>query len=97
MTKTDDVTPAILLDHMRGMEHRLVGRIDGLEKEVKGVKFWMRGVEKWGQRMERKFDFMRLGINNIDDRLDRVEIEQKSRKHTTYKNMSSCPDDVGIS
>ena len=60
-----DITPAILLQHMRGMEGRLTKRMDGMDQR-------MDRVETHVLRLERNLTSQ---IDAIDKRLDAMEIE----------------------
>jgi len=63
------VTPAILLQHMRGMEQRLSRNIEDTKTELKGDI----------TRIETKMDRMHVNLSGqigaLDERLDSVEIE----------------------
>jgi hypothetical protein len=86
MTHKSEITSAVLLDHMRGMENRLAGRIDALESDVGGIRSDMKNFEKKVdgkfEVVNRKLEIMNIGIDNIDKRLDAVEIENLPRRVT---------------
>jgi len=71
------ITSAILLDHMRGMEGRLVQRIDGVESKltqrIDGVE---NSLTIRMDRLERKVDWITIGITNMDERLTDIEVVQ---------------------
>ena len=67
MSQNDDgVTLAILLRHMQGMERRLTERIDGVEQKV----------DRLETKVDRHHAQTMVAFNNIDDRLDDLEVVQ---------------------
>lgn len=75
--KDDDITWAIVLQHMQGMEQRLSERIDGTRTELKGDINSLRTELKGDlNRIERKVDIALVQIGNLDQRLDDIEVVQ---------------------
>ena len=75
--RDEDITPAVLLRHMQGMEQRLGAKIESLRSELKG-DIW-RVETSLGKRMdglEKKVDLISVQIANIDERLDVIEVVQ---------------------
>lgn len=72
MKKDDDVTPKMLLDHMRGMEERLFKKIS---EEIRTVHQRIDRLEVHVDRIEKKLTLISTQIENIDQRLDTIEIE----------------------
>ena len=70
-----DITLAMILDHMRNMEQRLLGKIQDVETKLSGR---MDGFEKKTNdrfdRIERKLDIVVVQISNVDERLDHAQI-----------------------
>lgn len=76
--KIRSITPAILLDHMRGMETRLQSQMTGMETSLRGE---MKGMEF---RLTRRMDGHEHQLDAIADRLDQVEIhlhEERKLNH----------------
>ncbi len=74
------ITPVILLEHMRGMEGRLIQRIDGAENKLtKRIDGAESSLTTRMDRLENKVDRMHVNLSGqidaIDKRLDAVEIE----------------------
>ena len=62
----DGVTPAVLLQHMQGMERRLTERIDGVEQKVDRLEI----------KVDRHHAQTMVAFDNIDERLDDLEVVQ---------------------
>ncbi len=69
------ITLAVLLSQMQGMKYELVQRIDGVKHDLSQR---MDGMEKrLGSRidrLERKTDLISVQIENMDARLDDIEV-----------------------
>ena len=79
--KSRTITPAILLDHMRGMETRLQGEMKDMGTGMKGLRTEMQAMES---RLTRKMDGLEYQIDAVAERLDSVEIhlhEEKKLNH----------------
>ena len=70
MPINDDITPKVLLEHMQNMQRVLGGKIDQNRLELKADI----------QRVERKVDILKVGVDNIDKRLDAIEIENLPKR-----------------
>jgi len=68
-----DVTPQVLLDHMRAMEERILTHVD--ERFTK-VDERFTTVDERLERLEGKVDLISIQISNIDQRLDTLEVEK---------------------
>ena len=77
MSHEPDITPGILLTHMRGMEQRLVQRIDKLEGRIDGME---QGIGNLTHRIDRLDINLTRQIGAIDRRLDTIEIESLPRR-----------------
>ncbi len=64
--KDDDITWAIVLQHMQGMEQRLVERIDGVEIKV----------DRLAVKVDQNHAILSTQIANMDARLDDLEVVQ---------------------
>jgi len=71
--KDNDITPAVLLQHIQAMEKRLVVRMEDVRV---GLKADVRAVGERVVLVEKKVDLARVQIGNIDERLDDVEVVQ---------------------
>jgi len=67
------ITSAVLLDHMRGMEGRLIQHIDSVKTEL-SVRIDHLDIHM--DRLERKVDWINVSITNLDERLTDIEIVQ---------------------
>lgn len=80
MPQTDDITPRVLLDHMQAMQRSLERKIGDLSGRMDGLSERMdRGfAEVKGEirRLDRKIDVLTAGVDQIDARLDAIEIEK---------------------
>ena len=75
-SKDNDITPAILLDHMRGMEQRL--KVD-FRKELQGEihsfdEKLSNRIDQLDDKLTRKIDVLSVQIGNMDERLDHIEV-----------------------
>lgn len=75
--KDDDITLAMVMQHMQAMEGRLGAKIDDVRTELKselsGVKSELKSDI---HRVERKVDLALMQIGNIDARVDDIEVVQ---------------------
>ena len=71
--KDNDITPAVLLQHIQAMEKRFVVRMEDVRTELKAD---VRAVGERVVLVEKKVDLARVQIGNIDERLDDVEVVQ---------------------
>jgi phage shock protein A len=79
MTSGDqDITPAILLQHMQQMQSALIERIDRLSARVDGQFVELKGEI---QRLERKIDTLTLGVDSIDARLSSSKVPLPPQGH----------------
>jgi len=77
MPPNDDITLAVLLQHMQGMEQRLMNVIQEVEKKLTTrIDAVDNKLTKRMDVLERKIDFISVQIGNIDKRLDDVEVIQ---------------------
>ena len=80
MADADDITMLTILRHMQGMEERLTTRIVKVEQDVGGLKIEVGGLktEVGGLRTEmvRGFATLSLQIDNLDKRLDDLEVNE---------------------
>ncbi|MDD5103188.1 MAG: hypothetical protein PHX93_02190 [Candidatus Peribacteraceae bacterium] len=74
-SSTDDrgITPAVFLDHMRGMEQRLMREIGGIRADL--TKVDSRLTSRM-DRMENDIAWIKVSVGNIDKRLDDLEVVQ---------------------
>jgi len=87
VTNNDGVTPAVLLQHMQGMEEWLIVRIDDAKTELKGDI----------RRVETKVDMALVQIGNIDERLDDLEVVKvSSLKKAVGINRDTCGARVSV-
>jgi len=68
-TPSNDITPKILLDHMQGMEHRIMERFLQVDGRFIQVDTRLDGID-------RKLDIITVQTQNIDERLDDIEVVQ---------------------
>ena len=80
MMKDDDITPKVLLDHMRAMEDRIMKEIQGIRVDVQSIDQRLCRVEICLDRVEKKLTLISTQIQNIDERLDVIEIEELPRR-----------------
>lgn len=71
--KDNDITPAILLQHMQGMEQRIMTRIDGLEAKHDNLEVKVDRIEA---KVDRNHSQTMVALDNIDSRLDDIEVVQ---------------------
>ena len=72
MAQNDDITMQTLLQHMQGMEQRLMEKIEGIQIDMKNLE----------HKVDRGFAQTGIQIDNIDKRLDAIEIEQLPKRVT---------------
>jgi hypothetical protein len=70
------ITPAVLLDHMRGMENRLKTE---LKREIGSVRTDLSHLTTRIDRVERDITWIKVSVDNIDKRLDTIEVVQVPR------------------
>ncbi len=68
--QNDDITMQTLLQHMQGMERRLMEKIEGIQIDMKNLE----------HKVDRGFAQTGIQIDNIDKRLDAIEIEQLPKR-----------------
>jgi hypothetical protein len=77
MSNDQDITPKILLEHMRGMEHRLVEKLNNTENGIRSdMKEQFNVVNIRLDRLESKVSLIQVQIKNMDERLDDLEVVQ---------------------
>ena len=76
-TKDDDVTPAVLLQHMQGMEQRLRDEFrSGLQSLEDKVDRNHEEARRNHEEARRNHAIVMTGLDNIDERLDDIEVVQ---------------------
>lgn len=82
MMEDKDITPAILLQHMRGMEKRLTDHMNVrfIKVDERFVK-----VEARLESLENKTSLISMQIKNIDHRLDDIEVGDLPRIRKVLK------------
>lgn len=73
MADDADITPAILLQHMQGMEQRLLHRIDDVKIDLTSFKTEVNGRL---DKLDRRISLLSVQIGNLDERLDDLEVVQ---------------------
>jgi hypothetical protein len=83
------VTPAVLLDHMRGMEHRLKEDFRrGMKQEIGGVRGELKATEnRLMVRIDRAERNLTFQIDAVDQRLDAIEIENLPKRVTRLEKV----------
>ena len=78
--KDDDITPAILLQHMQGMEQRINAQVGTVEKKVDNLAIKVDNLAIKVGNLEVKVDrnqaFLTMQLDNIVERLDDIEVVQ---------------------
>lgn len=82
--KDNDITLAMVMNHMQAMEGRLGVKLDNVRTELKSdlgdvkgeLKSDISRVEANLNRVERKVDLTLVQIGNLDARLDDIEVVQ---------------------
>ncbi|MDD5055441.1 MAG: hypothetical protein PHZ00_04210 [Candidatus Peribacteraceae bacterium] len=85
MANNSDITLLTILQYMQAMEERLIARIAKVEFEVGGLKITIGGLEtnveglnhevmNLGERVEKGFAQVSLQIDNMDKRIDDIEV-----------------------
>ena len=67
--ESENIDVKMLLEHMQGMERRLIKRIDGVETKLS------KRIDGLEDRIYRVATNLTLQIDGIDKRLDNIEIE----------------------
>lgn len=76
-TKDDDITPAVLLQHMQGMEGRLRDEFrSGLQSLEDKVDRNHEEARRNHEEARRNHAIVMTGLDNIDGRLDDIEVVQ---------------------
>ena len=75
-SKPQRITIGVILDHMRHMEDRLIGKMQHLlNAELVGVKNDISILKTTLGSVERQLGVLQGGVDMIDKRLDDIEIE----------------------
>jgi hypothetical protein len=75
--KDDDITPATLLQHMQGMETRILTVLRSELSDVQSeLKTEIQEVKADVRRVEQKVDLALVQIGNLDARLDDIEVKE---------------------
>lgn len=80
-----DITPAILLQHMQGMEKRLNERFD---KRFDTVDNRLNEVDVRLARLESNVNLLFTQTKNLTDELDTVEVIQLPKMRKSIRNLS---------
>jgi septal ring factor EnvC (AmiA/AmiB activator) len=89
-SKNTDITVSTILQHMQGMEERIMTKVDSLDRKVDRLERKVDGLEKKADLLEKKVDGLEqsvrglhrnhlqtmTGLDNIDARLDDLEVVQ---------------------
>jgi len=78
MWNDQDITLAMILNHMRAMEERLLQRFDAVDHRCKAIDGRFDAVDH-------RFNLISTQIENIDQRLDAIEIEDIPKRVTHIK------------
>ena len=73
MPKDDAITTKVLLDHMQSMQQTL---LDAIEKVRTELSARMDKLELRLEGIEGDMVFVKAGIQNIDQRLDTIEVKR---------------------
>ncbi|GEM_PF-699222 len=78
MADNQDITPAILLQHMQGMERRIMQHMDARFAQVDSRFSLMDkrfdAIDARLSKLERKVELLSVQIGNLDERLDDLEV-----------------------
>ncbi len=75
MANDQDITPAILLQHMQKMHGEVLIRLDRVEQDLVIVKTDLGVVREDVRFLKGKANVLATGLENIDARLDAIELE----------------------
>lgn len=70
------ITLRDILHHIQAMKGEVLRKIDGLEKRMGGLENRMGGLEQRVERVEKKVNLISVQIQNIDERLDDLEVQR---------------------
>ncbi len=75
MADDQDITPAILLRHMQGMEQRMLQKIEQVRAELlTGIQTLRKDTQESLEVLRRQISLLSTQIGNMDPRLDEMEI-----------------------
>lgn len=69
----DGITLRTILDHMRAMETRMTTSISSVDQRLQRLE---QKVDQRMQKLEQKIDLLFVQNENIDERLDDIEVVQ---------------------
>jgi tetrahydromethanopterin S-methyltransferase subunit G len=80
MIKDEGITLFMVMDHMQGMEQRLMSKINGVDGKVDNVAGKLdrleAKVDRNHEEAQRNHSLTMVAFDNIDERLDDIEVVQ---------------------